>query len=73
MKTQRIIIYARVSTADQDHDSQLREVEEYCARRWNGNGTTTIRGAKVVEKRPLKAVPMLRGSCETKDHTPAAN
>jgi DNA invertase Pin-like site-specific DNA recombinase len=41
MKTNRIIIYGRVSTADQKHDSQLREVEEYCRRRWGDSGQTT--------------------------------
>ncbi len=34
MKPKRIIIYGRVSTADQRHDSQLAEVQEYCSKRW---------------------------------------
>jgi DNA invertase Pin-like site-specific DNA recombinase len=50
MKTKRIVIYGRVSTADQSHDSQLREVQEYCLRRWGDsvpiNITDTASGAK---------------------------
>src|SRR4029077_1168189 len=43
MKTKRIIIYGRVSTAEQRHDSQIAEVQDYCARRWGNNvGVTTI-------------------------------
>ena len=34
MNKKRIFIYGRVSTADQSHESQLREVKEFCARRW---------------------------------------
>src|SRR5438270_11385146 len=34
MKPKRIVIYGRVSTADQRHDSQLAEVQDYCAKRW---------------------------------------
>src|SRR5438874_8004271 len=34
MKPKRIIIYGRVSTADQCHDSQLVEVQDYCTKRW---------------------------------------
>ena len=34
MSTKRVIIYGRVSTADQKHDSQLNEVQEYCRRRF---------------------------------------
>ena len=34
MRSKRVVIYGRVSTADQSHESQLREVGEYCARRW---------------------------------------
>jgi DNA invertase Pin-like site-specific DNA recombinase len=34
MKSKRIVIYGRVSTADQRHDSQLSEVQDYCAKRW---------------------------------------
>lgn len=33
--TLRVALYARVSTADQDHTMQLREMREYCAqKRW---------------------------------------
>src|SRR4051812_17971629 len=47
----RIVIYGRVSTADQKHDSQLREVGEYCSRRWGKEAdvktiTDTASGAK---------------------------
>src|SRR5205823_1976122 len=42
MKTKRIIIYGRVSTAEQRHDSQIAEVQEYCARRWGDNITLKI-------------------------------
>ena len=42
MKAKRIIIYGRVSTADQSHESQLREVQEYCTRRWGESVTPTI-------------------------------
>jgi DNA invertase Pin-like site-specific DNA recombinase len=42
MKTKRIVIYARISTADQSHESQLREVQEYVARRWRDAETTII-------------------------------
>lgn len=42
MKTKRIIIYGRVSTADQSHDSQLREVQEYCERRWGDSVAVTV-------------------------------
>jgi DNA invertase Pin-like site-specific DNA recombinase len=51
MSTKRVIIYGRVSTADQKHDSQLNEVQEYCLRRF-GNAvvptviTDTASGAK---------------------------
>jgi DNA invertase Pin-like site-specific DNA recombinase len=34
MKPKRIVIYGRVSTPDQRHDSQLSEVQDYCAKRW---------------------------------------
>ena len=52
MKTKRIIIYGRVSTAEQRHDSQIAEVQDYCARRWGDNIvvkaiTDTASGAKV--------------------------
>ncbi|MEY2502277.1 MAG: hypothetical protein QOI07_2611 [Verrucomicrobiota bacterium] len=42
MKTKRVVIYGRVSTADQRHDSQLREVNEYCRRRWGESAQTRI-------------------------------
>jgi DNA invertase Pin-like site-specific DNA recombinase len=42
MKTKRIIIYGRVSTAEQRHDSQIAEVQDYCARRWGDNVTIKI-------------------------------
>ena len=42
VRTKRIIIYGRISTADQSHESQLREVQEYCTRRWGESGTSTI-------------------------------
>jgi len=42
MKPKRIIIYGRVSTADQRHDSQLSEVQDHCARRWPGSTATII-------------------------------
>jgi DNA invertase Pin-like site-specific DNA recombinase len=34
MKPKRFVIYGRVSTTDQRHDSQINEVQEYCQRRW---------------------------------------
>jgi DNA invertase Pin-like site-specific DNA recombinase len=42
MKTKRIIIYGRVSTAEQRHDSQIAEVQHYCARRWGDNAAVTV-------------------------------
>ena len=42
MRAKRIIIYGRVSTADQSHESQLREVQEYCTRRWGESVMPTI-------------------------------
>jgi DNA invertase Pin-like site-specific DNA recombinase len=42
MKSKRIIIYGRVSTAEQRHDSQIAEVQDYCARRWSDNNTAII-------------------------------
>jgi DNA invertase Pin-like site-specific DNA recombinase len=42
MKTKRIIIYGRVSTAEQRHDSQIAEVQDYCARRWGDDITATV-------------------------------
>src|SRR6266480_3788463 len=42
MKHSRIVVYGRVSTADQSHESQLCEVKEYCLRRWGAAVTTTI-------------------------------
>jgi len=51
-KAKRIIIYGRVSTAEQRHDSQIAEVQDYCARRWGDNIAVTVitdtaSGAKV--------------------------
>ncbi len=40
--TKHIIIYGRVSTAEQRHDSQIAEVQDYCARRWGDNSAVTI-------------------------------
>jgi DNA invertase Pin-like site-specific DNA recombinase len=40
--TKRIIIYGRVSTTEQRHDSQIAEVQNYCARRWANNTAVTI-------------------------------
>jgi DNA invertase Pin-like site-specific DNA recombinase len=34
MKVKRIAVYGRVSTDEQNHDSQLREVRAYIRRRW---------------------------------------
>jgi DNA invertase Pin-like site-specific DNA recombinase len=42
VKTKRILIYGRVSTADQRHDSQIAEVQEYVHRRWGDNATVTV-------------------------------
>lgn len=42
MKTKRIIIYGRVSTAEQRHDSQIAAVREYCARRWGDTAVVTV-------------------------------
>jgi DNA invertase Pin-like site-specific DNA recombinase len=40
--SKHIIIYGRVSTAEQRHDSQIAEVQEYCARRWADNIAVTV-------------------------------
>ena len=42
MQTKRILIYGRVSTAEQRHDSQIAEVQSYCARRWGEAANVTI-------------------------------
>jgi len=42
MKLKRVVIYGRVSTADQSYGSQLHEVREYCLRRWGSGAITTI-------------------------------
>jgi DNA invertase Pin-like site-specific DNA recombinase len=42
MKTKRIIIYGRVSTAEQRQDSQITEVRAYCANRWGDGGAVTL-------------------------------
>jgi len=51
MRAKRLVIYGRVSTADQSHESQLREIREFCARRWADSEevitiTDTASGAK---------------------------
>jgi DNA invertase Pin-like site-specific DNA recombinase len=55
MKTKRLVIYGRVSTAEQRHDSQIAEVQDYCARRWGDDITVTVitdtaSGAKTSRK-----------------------
>jgi DNA invertase Pin-like site-specific DNA recombinase len=40
--SKHIIIYGRVSTAEQCHDSQIAEVQDYCARRWGDNVAVTV-------------------------------
>jgi DNA invertase Pin-like site-specific DNA recombinase len=42
MKNKRIVIYGRVSTAEQRHDSQIAEVQDYCARRWGDKFAASI-------------------------------
>jgi DNA invertase Pin-like site-specific DNA recombinase len=42
MRTKRIIIYGRVSTAEQRHDFQITEVQDYCARRWGDDAVVTV-------------------------------
>jgi DNA invertase Pin-like site-specific DNA recombinase len=42
MKTKRIFIYGRVSTADQRHESQIAEVQDYVRRRWGDNVAITV-------------------------------
>jgi len=42
MQTKRIIIYGRVSTAGQRHDSQIAETQEYVRRRWSDPAVTVI-------------------------------
>jgi DNA invertase Pin-like site-specific DNA recombinase len=42
MKVKRVIIYGRVSTTDQRHDSQIKEVHEYIARRWGESVIPTV-------------------------------
>jgi len=42
MKTKRIIVYGRVSTAEQRHDSQIAEVQDYCVRRWGDDIAVTV-------------------------------
>ena len=51
MRSKRVVIYGRVSTPDQSHESQLREIGEYCARRWGASAeviaiTDTASGAR---------------------------
>jgi DNA invertase Pin-like site-specific DNA recombinase len=42
VKPKRIIIYGRVSTAEQRHDSQITEVQEYVRRRWAESAMATV-------------------------------
>lgn len=42
MKTKRVIIYGRISTAEQRHDSQIAEVQDYCVRRWGDKIAVTV-------------------------------
>jgi DNA invertase Pin-like site-specific DNA recombinase len=42
MRAKRIVIYGRVSTTEQTHESQLREVQDYCARRWGNDADLTV-------------------------------
>ena len=42
MKAKHVIIYGRVSTADQRHDSQIAEVQDYARRRWGDNVVVTV-------------------------------
>ena len=65
MKSKRIIIYGRVSTADQRHDSQLAEVRDYCAQRWPDCPsvqviTDTASGAKANREELDRLMHLLR-------------
>jgi DNA invertase Pin-like site-specific DNA recombinase len=42
MKNKRILIYGRVSTAEQRHDSQIAEVQAYCTRQWGDEIAVTV-------------------------------
>gem|GEM_PF-433173 len=42
MKLKRVIIYGRVSTAEQRHDSQISEVKEFCQRRFGDSASVSI-------------------------------
>jgi DNA invertase Pin-like site-specific DNA recombinase len=42
MKQKRIVIYGRVSTVEQRHDSQIDEVREYCRRRFDESADLTL-------------------------------
>lgn len=59
---QKVVIYARVSTDRQSHDSQVAELREYCARRgWSDieEVVDTISGTKAARQgldRMMKAV-----------------
>jgi DNA invertase Pin-like site-specific DNA recombinase len=64
-KTKRIIIYGRVSTAEQRHDSQIAEVQEYCARRWGDKAAVTViidtaSGAKTSREGLDKVMQLVR-------------
>jgi DNA invertase Pin-like site-specific DNA recombinase len=64
MKTKRVIIYGRVSTAEQRHDSQIAEVQDYCARRWGDIAVTiitdTASGAKISREGLDKLMHLVR-------------
>jgi DNA invertase Pin-like site-specific DNA recombinase len=42
VKRKRIVIYGRVSTAEQRHDSQINEVQEFCRRRFDDSAAVTV-------------------------------
>lgn len=60
----QIVIYGRVSTADQRHDSQVAEVQQYVQRRWpDANAviiTDTASGAKASRKGLDRLVGLVR-------------
>jgi DNA invertase Pin-like site-specific DNA recombinase len=66
MKRKRIIIYGRVSTADQRHDSQLAEAQDYCGKRWPGSSATiisdTASGAKTSREGLDRLMNVVRGN-----------
>jgi DNA invertase Pin-like site-specific DNA recombinase len=42
VKTKRVIIYGRISTAEQRHDSQIAEVQDYVGKRWGDKVAVTV-------------------------------